>query len=73
MNLRWVLVCVLSFVTPALAEEASPWFGSEASKAQQIDLENQAEITTQSTQQAILEKPVDCTVEGCPSVTAPAK
>jgi coenzyme F420-reducing hydrogenase gamma subunit len=73
MNLRWIMVCFLSLATPVLAEDVSPWFGSEASKAQQISLEKQSQLTTQSTQQATLDKPVDCTVEGCPPATAPAK
>lgn len=73
MNMRWVLVSFLSFVTPVLAQDVSPWFGSEASMAQQIELENQAQLTLKSTLQATLEKPIDCTVEGCPPVTAPAK
>jgi hypothetical protein len=73
MRLRWVIVGFLCLVTPALAEKATPWFGSEASVAQQISLENQAKREAKSTQQATLDQPQDCTVEGCPAVTAPAK
>ncbi len=73
MNLRWVLVSFLSFAMPALAQDVSPWFGSEASVGQRIKLEKEAELIFKSTQQATLEKPVDCTVEGCPPVSAPAK
>ncbi len=69
MNLRWVLVCFLSLITPALAEDVSPWFGSEASAAQHIAAQKQAQLTPQSDQQATLE----CPIEGCPAPTPTAK
>ncbi len=69
MKLRWVIVCLLSLASPALADDVSPWFGSEATRAAQIALEKQTQFKPQGNQQAALE----CPITGCPAPRSNAK
>lgn len=73
MKVYCVLVAFLVLAAPAMAEDLSPWFGSEASTAEQISFQKQSEITLQINQQAALEAPVECMHQGCPATQETAK
>ena len=62
--MRVIVMCGLVFfnVTAAWADDKSPWFGSEASAAQQVDLQSAS-----ADQQPKAAKPANklCPVAGC--------
>jgi hypothetical protein len=69
MVLRSIIVAFILVTTPAMADDLSPWFGSEASEATQISLI--AHSTTSDERSASAD--IDCPIEGCPETAKPVK
>jgi hypothetical protein len=73
MNLRCVMIGLVLLATPAFAGEQSPWFGSEATEAQQISLISQSESSIAPVEEATLSISEQCANEGCPATANLAK
>jgi hypothetical protein len=73
MNLRCAMIGLVLLTTPAFAEDISPWFGSEATQAEQISLNSQSESTIVPVEEATLNTPEQCANEGCPATANLAK
>jgi hypothetical protein len=73
MNLRCAMIGLVLLTTPAFAEDISPWFGSEATQAEQISLISQSESSLAPIEEATLSISEQCANEGCPATTNLAK
>jgi hypothetical protein len=78
MNLRCAMIGLVLLTTPAFAEDISPWFGSEATQAEQISLISQSESSLAESSLAPIEEASlsiseQCANEGCPATTNLAK
>jgi hypothetical protein len=68
MNLRCLMIGLSLLVSnPVFAASQTPWFGSEASTAEQINVDTQAQMDSNlsTSQEATLSTDQQCTIEGC--------
>jgi hypothetical protein len=73
MVLRVTFLALALFGTPAVAEDMSPWFGSEASQATQIGLTDDVKTSQAVGEDTTVSSNEICPIEGCPITANTAK
>jgi hypothetical protein len=70
MNIRAIAVALLLLNSSVLADDVTPWFGSEASAPEQVSLSDTPDqlidLSRLSTNAVSSSDAKDCPVEGCP-------
>ena len=73
MALRLAVLAILLASEPALANDYSPWFGSEATSATQIALTSKSENSSPNLQNTTDSVDASCPIEGCSAPSKPVK
>jgi hypothetical protein len=71
MVLRTAFLALILTGPQAVANDISPWFGSEASPATQVSLSSSGEPNQPPDDNISVKAEVDCPIEGCPKAAKP--